>query len=84
MLTKFSGNRRRIIVPPSDVASFNAQWPCSELRPAHGNYIFEFGITGDLVDCDVPESDDGSAALAMAEDCREFMLSGIQPNWARS
>lgn len=82
MLTKFRRNRRRIIVPANDVATFNSRWPCSTLRTEHGNYIFEFDVIGDLIDCDVPESDDGPAASAMADDCREFMLSGIQPDWA--
>lgn len=62
------------------VASFNRQWPCSELRSSRA-YWFEFDSSGDLVDCDVPVSDDGRAASATADDCKAFLFDGLQPEW---
>jgi hypothetical protein len=76
----FSGNPRKVIVPREDVAAFNAQWPCSELRSTR-HYWFEFDANGDLIDTDVPEHDDGRAALAMADDARDFLFNGFQPDW---
>jgi hypothetical protein len=77
----FSGNPRKVIVSREDVAAFNAQWPCSTLR-ATRHYWFEFDSDGDLVDCDVPEHDDGPAASAMADDARAFLETGDAPAWA--
>ena len=77
----FSGNPRKVIVPWVDVALFNAHRPCSRLRSSRP-YWFEFDSNGDLVDCDVPEHDDGPEAAAMSDDCREFLETGIQPDWA--
>lgn len=72
---------RKVFVSRDDVASFNRQWPCSELRSTRA-YWFEFDARGDLVDTDCPESDDGSAASAVVEDCREFLNTGTLPDWA--
>jgi len=66
----FSGNRNKVIVSRSEVAEFNSQWPCSELRDR--SYWFEFAPNGDLIDTDVPEHDDGAAALALSYDAQEF------------
>lgn len=77
----FSGNPRKVIVPRDDVAAFNAQWPCSTLR-ATRHYWFEFDSSGDLIDTDVPEHDDGPAAVAMAEDAWKFLETGEQPEWS--
>lgn len=33
-------------------------------------------------DSDVPESDDGGAASAMADDCRAWLEDGDAPEWA--
>lgn len=76
----FSGNALKVIVPRASVARFNAVWPCSPLSPAR-HYWFEFDASGDLVDCDVPEHEDGHAAAALADDCRAFLLDGTSPNW---
>ena len=75
----FSGNERRVIVPREEIAAFNRQWPCSTLRDRA--YWFEFDASGDLVDTDCPASDDGPAASALADDCREFLESGALPQW---
>jgi hypothetical protein len=80
MLTQFSGNPRKVIVSREGVAAFNSSWPCSELRDR--SYWFEFDDSGDLVDSDVPEHDDGSAANAMAEDCRVWLFQDENPEWA--
>ena len=54
-----------------EVGDFNDTWPCSELRSR--SYWFEFEKSnGDLVDTDVPEQDDGSAALALSQDAWKF------------
>ena len=74
-------NSRKVWVARQDVARFNAQWPCSELRATRA-YWFEFETNGDLVDTDCPEQDDGSAAAAMADDCRRFIIDGDMPSWA--
>lgn len=72
---------RKVIVSSDSVASFNRAWPCSELRASRA-YWFEFDAQGDLVDTDVPESDDGSASVAMSQDCLAYLDSGEQPSWA--
>ena len=73
-------NSRKVIVSREDVALFNAHWPCSSLRDR--SYWFEFDASGDLVDTDVPEQDDGPAALAMSEDCRQFLSDDETPEWS--
>ena len=72
---------RKVIVSRDGVAAFNAMWPCSELRDSRA-YWFEFDADGDLVDTDVPEQDDGSAASAMADDCKRYLFDDEQPGWA--
>lgn len=74
-------NTRKVIVSRDEVAAFNSRWPCSTLRDR--SYRFEFEANGDLVDTDIPEHDDGPAALAMSEDCKQFLLEGEIPEWAR-
>jgi hypothetical protein len=74
-------NTSKVFVSRDDIAAFNRQWPCSELRSSRA-YWFEFDADGDLVDTDCPEQDDGSAASAVASDCREFFLHGTLPDWA--
>ena len=76
----WGGDSRKVIVSRQAVALFNAQWPCSTLRTSRA-YWFEFDESGDLVDTDYPESDDGPAALALAEDCRAFLDDGTAPDW---
>ena len=73
-------NPRKVIVSRDGVWRFNSQWPCSELRTSRA-YWFEFDTDGDLIDTDVPEQDDGSAASAMAEDCRAFWKDNITADW---
>lgn len=46
-----------------------------------GAVWFEFDASGDLVDTDCPAHDDGPAASALADDCREFLESGDLPQW---
>lgn len=71
---------RKVIVSRQAVASFNRGWPCSTLRDR--SYWFDFAPDGSLVDTDVPESDDGGAPLAMAQDCQDFLENGTRPEWA--
>ena len=71
----------KVIVSREAVASFNRGWPCSELQSTRA-YWFEFDASGDLIDTDVPEHSDGSAAVAMADDCRAFLMEGERPEWA--
>lgn len=71
----FSGNKRKVIFSRGEVDAFNRSWPCSELRSR--SYWFEFAANGDLVDTDVPEHDDGSAALALSSYAQAF-LNGNQ------
>lgn len=70
----------KVRVSREGVRAFNARWPCSELR--HRSYWFEFDYDWDLIDTDVPEQDDGSAALALSLDCQMFLEEGILPDWA--
>lgn len=72
---------RAVRVSADGVAAFNRGWPCSELDSTRA-YTFEFDDHGDLVDTDVPQEHDGSAAAAMAEDCLALILDGTQPEWA--
>lgn len=72
----------KVFVTKAGVAAFNQSWPCSPLRDSRA-YWFDFGANGDLVDTDVPESDDGEAAAAMADDCKEFLFDGTSPAWAK-
>jgi hypothetical protein len=72
---------RKVIVSRDEVASFNRGWPCSELRSTRA-YWFEFEANGNLVDTDVPEQDDGSAASAMADDCKSYLFDGRRPEWS--
>ena len=70
----FSGNKNKVIVSREEIAAFNATWPCSPLS-ADRHYWFEFEANGDLVDTDVPEHQDGAAALALSHDAQEFWQS---------
>ena len=71
----------KVFVSRDDVASFNRQWPCSELRSSRA-YWFEFDEQGDLIDTDVPEHDDGRAASALCDDCHDYWLTGAVPRYA--
>ena len=62
---------RKVRFAVSEVLEFNRQWPCSELRER--SYWFEFDPSGNLVDTDVPEQDDGGAALALSQDALEWL-----------
>jgi len=72
---------RKVIVSREGVASFNRSWPCSELS-ASRHYWFEFDANRDLVDTDVPEHSDGSAAVAMSQDCEAYLFDNVRPEWA--
>jgi hypothetical protein len=75
----FAGSRK-VNVTRAGIALFNAQWPCSELRPSR-SYWFEFDTAGDLVDTDCPQHDDGPAASALADDCKAYLEDGAIPAW---
>lgn len=72
---------RKVIVSRGEVANFNSRWPCSSLRESRA-YWFEFDASGDLVDTDVPEQDDGPAAAALADDCKAFLFDDEEPAWS--
>lgn len=80
-LTILSGNSRKVIVSAAGVASLNRGWPCSRLRSTRA-YWFEFDQSGDLIDSDLPHTDDGPEAAAMAADCQAWLDDGISPEWA--
>ncbi len=67
---------RKVRYSPEEIAEFNATWPCSSLR-ANRSYWFEFDENYNLVDCDVPEEDDGGAALALSQDAEEWLKKQI-------
>ena len=71
----------KVRVSRDGVASFNRGWPCSELRDTRA-YWFEFDGRGDLIDTDLPHTDDGNASAAMAEDCKAWLFDGVSPSWA--
>lgn len=71
----------KVIVSKIGIRLFNAQWPCSELRASRA-YWFEFDEHGNLIDTDCPQQDDGSAAVAMAEDCKAYLFDSVTPAWA--
>lgn len=63
--------KRKVIFSRDDVAAFRASWPGCRLRDR--SYWFEFDRSGNLVDCDVPEQDDGLEASALACEAHEFL-----------
>jgi len=74
-------NGRKVLVARAEVAAFNRVFPCSTLRATRA-YWFEFDpVTGDLVDMDCPEQDDGPAAVALSNDCKAFLLHEKEPDW---
>jgi len=74
-------DKRKVFVSRLGVRLFNAQWPCSTLRPSR-SYWFEFDRCGDMIDTDCPEQDDGPAAFALAADCLAYLNGGDVPAWA--
>lgn len=74
---------RKVIVSRDEVRLFNAKWPASTLRETRA-YWFEFDVDGNLIDTDVPQQDDGPAAVAMADDCRAFLYDDTAPEWRLS
>ena len=79
MITLAGHNKVR--VSREGVAAFNRRWPGSTLRDSRA-YWFEFDVDGDLIDVDVPEQDDGPAAVAMADDCRAWLFDDATPDWS--
>lgn len=73
---------RKVIVSRAEVAAFNAQWPCSTLRATRA-YWFVFDQSGDLVDTDCPQQDDGPAALAMSQDCQALLFDNVTADWMK-
>ena len=72
---------RKVRVSSAGVASFNRGGPCSNLRSSRA-YWFEFDSRGELVDSDLPESDDGPEAVAMAQDCLAWLDDDTAPEWS--
>ena len=72
---------QKVSVSKLEVANFNSKWPCSELRTTR-TYWFEFASNGDLIDTDCSYGDDGSAALAMSDDCKAWLFDNVKPEWA--
>lgn len=64
----------------ADVIAFKRQWPCSGLRDQQ--YWFQFEAKGDLVDTNVGERDDGSAATALSHDAQSALTENTIPTWA--
>lgn len=62
---------RKVRFSVEEVDAFNSRWPCSSLRSR--SYWFEFDSRGNLIDTDVPEHDDGPAAVALLEDARTYL-----------
>lgn len=81
IIGKAGAQYRKVQVSKAGIAAFNATWPCSSLRSTR-SYWFEFDVDRNLVDADCPEQDDGSAAAAMADDCKKFAFDGVRPDWA--
>lgn len=67
---------RKVRYSREEITKFNASYPCSTLRDSRA-YWFEFDESGDLVDTDCPEQDDGPAALALSNDASTWLESRI-------
>ena len=78
MLTEISHNK--VQVSRTGVLAFNQTWPCSKLR-SERTYWFEFDDNQDLIDSDIPEQDDGDAALALSQDCQAWLFDLVSPQW---
>ena len=72
-----NGNTVKVTAP--GIAAFKKVWPCSGL-PDNLQW-FEFAANGDLVDTSITEESDGSAAAALADDCKAFLQDGTLPEW---
>ena len=70
----------KVMVDQVGIALFNRRWPGSNLRTSR-HYWFEFDNDGNLIDCDMPQHDDGTAAQALMEDCRAWLFDDVQPEW---
>lgn len=68
-------NSRKVIFSREEVDAFRARWPGGNLRSR--SYWYEFDSTGDLVDTDVPEQDDGPDALALSQDAADFLAQEL-------
>lgn len=73
-------SQNKVRISREGVAAFNSRWPGSTLRDSRA-YWFEFDNNGDLIDSDVPEQDDGPAALALSQDAQAFLFDDTQPEW---
>lgn len=72
---------RTVFVTRYETIAFNQAWPCSELRTDREHW-FTFETNGDLVDHNLTDREDGSAASAMADDCKAYLERGECPDWA--
>ena len=75
-------SKNKILVTRLGIGIFNGRWPDSNLR-SERHYWFEFSENEDLIDTDVPDQDDGPAAKALVEDCREYLFRGEIPEWVK-
>ena len=73
-------SRGKVLISRDGVALFNKQWPGSKLR--NRAYWFDFDNDGNLVDCDVPEQDDGLEAASLAQDALNWLFHDEMPQWA--
>jgi hypothetical protein len=63
--------KNKIRFTEEEVQDFNRSWPSSNLQPR--SYWFEFDENANLIDTDVPEQDDGPAAIALSHDAQEYL-----------
>ena len=73
--------RYKIRFSEDEVLAFKKSWPCSGLQDR--SYWFEFegskyGFT--LVDTDLPEQDDGVAALALSHEAQRYLEELTSPD----
>jgi hypothetical protein len=62
-----------------ELHTFISRWPCCRLtaRPTW----FEFSPDQDLIDHNIPEAEDGGAAVALSADAGCFAFDDIWPEW---
>jgi hypothetical protein len=64
-------SKNKVRYTTEEVMAFKKSWPASSLQDR--SYWFEFDDIGDLVDTDVPEQDDGPAALSLSQAAKEYL-----------
>jgi len=71
---------RKVRISREGIALFNAYGSRSTLRASRA-YWFEFDVNQELIDSDVPQSDEGDAATALMLDAAAWLFDGIVPGW---